>query len=125
MTKIKIQKMDITSLKAVLSDLRPKIIPSRFEKPQQIDSNTLQIGFKTLNDLIWIEASWQADSSRIVEIDAPEKTAGISTLAKQIKYGLQRMALVDIKQTGYERIVEFHFALRPNESFQKILLLFL
>ena len=37
--------MDLSTLQAVLSDLRPKLLPSRFEKAQQPDSATLQLGF--------------------------------------------------------------------------------
>ncbi len=121
MGDIKLQAMDVTSLKAVLADLRTKIIPSRFEKVKQSDANTLQLGFRSLRTFTWIEISWHADSSRIIEIKQPLKTIGISTLANQIQHGLKEMALVELKQHGFERVVELHFALRPNEKFQKLL----
>ncbi len=123
MGDIKLQIMDITSLKAVLADLRKKIIPSRFERVKQIDSSTIQIGFRSLTNFIWIEISWHADSSRIVEIQSAFKAPGSSTLAQQIQHGLKGMALVEVNQEGFDRVVEFHFAFRPNEKFKKILVI--
>ncbi len=116
-----LQVMDITTLKAVLSDLRRKIIPSRLEKIQQSDAHTLQIAFRTLKKLIWIEISWHADAPRIVEINSPPKAKGESTLSKQIKYGASGMALIELKQEGFDRVIEFGLALRPKENFQKFL----
>jgi predicted ribosome quality control (RQC) complex YloA/Tae2 family protein len=51
------QVMDLTSLRAVLADLRARLLPSRFEKAQQPDPQTLQLGFRTLarNDLVGTE----------------------------------------------------------------------
>ena len=115
--------MDITSLKAVLSDLRRKIVPGRFEKVQQLDSSTLQIGFRSLEGLTWIELSWSSDSARIVEIEPPPKIEGESTLSKQIKFGLRGMALIELKQKGFDRVVEFGFAFRTNELVKKYLLI--
>ncbi len=118
-----IQIMDITSLKAVLSDLRKNVVPSRIEKIQQSDPHTLQIAFRTLKRLIWIEISWCVDSARIVEIDLPKKINGESTLSKQIRFGTRGMALIELKQNGFERIVEFCLAFRPNQEFKKYLII--
>ncbi|MDB4625539.1 NFACT family protein, partial [Synechococcus sp. AH-551-E19] len=49
------QVMDLTSLRAVLADLRARLLPSRFEKAQQPDPQTLQLGFRTLRGMIWLE----------------------------------------------------------------------
>ena len=43
-----LQAMDLTSLRAVLAELRPQLVPSRFEKAQQADGQTLHLGFRTL-----------------------------------------------------------------------------
>ncbi len=48
MNKVPIQIMDSTTLKAVVFELSKEIVPSRFENAQQIDSHTLQLGFRTL-----------------------------------------------------------------------------
>ena len=122
-TKPRLQTMDITSLKAVLADLRKKIVPGRFEKVQQLDNSTLQIAFRVLEGLVWIELSWNSESARIVEIKAPKKIEGESTLSKQIRYGLRGMALIELKQEGFDRIVELGFSFRPNEVIKKQLIL--
>ncbi len=122
-TKPRLQTMDITSLKAVLADLRKKIVPGRFEKVQQLDNSTLQIAFRVLKGLVWIELSWNSESARIVEIKAPKKIEGESTLSKQIRYGLRGMALIELKQEGFDRIVELGFSFRPNEVIKKQLIL--
>ena len=47
MNKVPIQTMDLTTLKAVVFELNQEIVPSRFENAQQIDSHTIQLGFRT------------------------------------------------------------------------------
>ena len=56
-----LQPMDLTTLRAVLWDLRPKLVPSRFEKAQQPDPATIQLGCRSLKGMVWLELSWQAD----------------------------------------------------------------
>ena len=68
MNKVPIQIMDLTTLKAVVFELINSIVPSRFENAQQLDAHTIQLGFRTLEKLTWIEISWLADSPRIVQI---------------------------------------------------------
>ena len=48
------QVMDVTTLLAVVNDLRGRVLPSRFEKAQQPDSQTLQLGFRTLQGMVWL-----------------------------------------------------------------------
>ncbi len=119
MNKVPIQIMDLTTLKAVVFELSKEIVPSRFEKAQQVDSSTVQLGFRTLENLIWIEISWLAESPRIVRIRPPGKYGEKSTLAKQLQHLLANLALVEIKQTGFERVVRFKFSCRPGEETQK------
>ena len=106
MNKVPIQIMDLTTLKAVVFELKKDIVPSRFEKAQQIDSNTLQLGFRTLKNLTWLEISWLAESPRIVETNPPKRLGENSTLAKQLKHLLTNLALVGIEQKGFERIIK-------------------
>ncbi len=119
MNKAPIQIMDLTTLKAVVFELNQDIVPSRFENAQQIDSHTLQLGFRTLEKLTWIEISWLAESPRIVEIPPPKRYGEKSTLAKQLKHLLVNLALVKIGQTGFERIVRFQFSSRPGKEIEK------
>ena len=122
MNKVPIQIMDLTTLKAVVYELSQNIVPSRFENAQQIDSHTLQLAFRTLENLTWIEISWLAESPRIVQIPPPNRYGEKSTLAKQIKHLLANLALVEIEQTGFERIVRFKLSSRPGKEIEKELI---
>ncbi len=122
MNKVPIQIMDLTTLKAVVFELSQDIIPSRFENAQQIDSHTIQLGLRTLEKLTWIEISWLAESPRIVSIAPPKRYGEKSTLAKQIKHLLVNLALVDITQISFERIVRFKFSSRPGKEIEKELI---
>ena len=119
MNKVPIQIMDLTTLKAVVFELSKNIVPSRFENAQQIDSHTIQLGFRTLEKLTWIEISWLAEYPRIVSIPPPKRHGEKSTLAKQFKHLLVNLALVEITQEGFERIVKFRFSSRPGEEIEK------
>ena len=123
MAKSTLQVMDLTSLRAVLGDLRGQIIPSRFEKAQQPDPQSLQLGFRTLSGMVWLELSWQADAARVVRIPPPCRIGAGSTLAQQIQHGLRQLALVELEQRDFERVVLFHFAPRPGESTARTLVL--
>jgi len=119
MNKVPIQIMDLTTLKAVVFELSQDIVPSRFENAQQIDSHTLQLGFRTLEKLTWIEISWLAESPRIVQIPPPKRYGEKSTLAKQLKHLLVNLALVEIQQNGFERIVRFQLSSKPGQEVEK------
>ncbi len=119
MNKVQIQIMDVTTLKAVVVELRKNIVPSRFEIAQQFDSHTIQLGFRTLENLTWIEISWLAESPRIVQIPPPKRHGEKSTLAKQLKHLLGNLALSEINQTGFERIVTFRLSTRPGKAIEK------
>jgi predicted ribosome quality control (RQC) complex YloA/Tae2 family protein len=118
-----LQVMDLTSLRAVLADLRGQMIPSRFEKAQQPNPQSLQLGFRTLKGMIWLELSWQAEAARLVQIPAPRRIGAGSTLAQQVQHGLRQLALVELEQQGFERVVLFHLAPRPGEATVRTLVL--
>jgi len=122
MNKVPIQIMDLTTLKAVVFGLNQDIVPSRFENAQQVDSHTIQLGFRTLENLSWVEISWLAESPRIVQIPPPKRYGEKSTLAKQIKHLFLNLALVEIQQTGFERIVSFKLSSRPGKEIEKELI---
>ena len=122
MNKVPIQIMDITTLKAVVFELKQHIVPSRFESAQQIDSHTVQLAFRTLENLTWLEISWLPESPRILQIPSPKRYGEKSTLAKQLKHLLASLALVEIKQTGFERIISFQFSSRPGKDIEKELI---
>ncbi|QNI55827.1 fibronectin-binding A family protein [Synechococcus sp. BIOS-E4-1] len=118
-----LQVMDLTSLRAVLGDLRTQIIPSRFEKAQQPNQQSLQLGFRTLTGMVWLELSWQAEAARLVQIPPPSRTGSGSTLAQQVQHGLKQLALVELEQRDFERVVLLHFAPRPGEESVRTLVL--
>ena len=115
--------MDLTTLRAVLNNLRAQLLPSRFEKAQQADGATLQLGFRSLQGMIWLELSWQADAPRLVQIPAPPRQGAGSTLAQQVQHSLRQMALVGLEQQGYERVIEFQLASRPGDGVSRVIVL--
>ncbi|MFN5117682.1 MAG: NFACT family protein [Cyanobacteriota bacterium] len=118
-----IQALDATGVPAVLSELRPALIPSRFEKAQQGDPHTIQLGLRSLEGIHWLELSWLAEAPRLLAIPAPPRQGEGSTLAQQLQHGLRGLALVAMEQQGWERVVELHFARRPGEAAQRFLVL--
>ncbi|MFN5193817.1 MAG: NFACT family protein [Cyanobacteriota bacterium] len=119
-----IQPLDATGLLAVLAERRPALVPSRFEKAQQSDGRTLQIGLRGLEGSSWLELSWLAEAPRLLAIPPPPRQGDGSTLARQLQHGLRGLALVAIDQPGrWERIVELAFAARPGDPVQRSLVL--
>jgi predicted ribosome quality control (RQC) complex YloA/Tae2 family protein len=107
--------MDATTLRAVLAELRPVLLPARFEKAQQADGQTVQLGFRSLRGSFWLELSWQPEAPRLLAIPPPPRRGEGSTLARQLQHGLRGLALVSLEQVGWERVVELAFAPRPGE----------
>lgn len=118
-----IQAIDATTLRALLAELRSSLLPSRFEKAQQSDPQTVQLALRGLEGCRWIELGWQAEAPRIHGISAPPRQGEGSTLAQQLQHGLRGLALVSIEQQGWERVVELGFARRPGEPDQRWLVL--
>ena len=116
------QIMDVTSIKSVLHDLSKKVLPSRFESAQQPGLNTIQFCLRGIDSQTWIEVSWNVDSARILKINRPEKIGTESTLSKQLRYGLKYMALIDIQQDKFERVIKFGFAKKPGDEINKYLI---
>ena len=73
--------------------------------------------------MIWLELSWKAEVPRLVEISAPPKQGAGSTLAQQIQHGLRQLALTELSQEGFERVVQFQLAPRPGQPPQRTLVL--
>jgi len=123
MAPLPLQAMDYTSLQAVLAELGPQALPSRFEKAQQPDGHSLQLGLRTLERRLWIELSWLAEAPRLLAIPPPPRSGEGSTLAQQLQHGLGGLALVELHQPPWERCVELGFAPRPGEAIQRSLVL--
>jgi predicted ribosome quality control (RQC) complex YloA/Tae2 family protein len=117
------QPIDATTLRALLAELRPLLVPSRFEKAQQPDGQTLQLALRHLHGVQWLELSWLAEAPRLLAIPAPPRGGEGSTLASQLLHGLRGLALVAIRQQGWERVVHLDFAARPGDPIQRQLVL--
>jgi predicted ribosome quality control (RQC) complex YloA/Tae2 family protein len=118
-----LQALDATALRAVLAELRPAVLPSRFEKAQQGDPHTVQLGLRSLHGHPWLELSWRAEAPRLLAIPAPPRQGEGSTLAQQLQHGLRGLTLVALGQQGWERVVEMGFAPRPGEAPRRTLVL--
>ena len=108
--------MDLTSLRAALAELRPELVPSRFEKAQQADGQGIQLALRHLEGVQWLELSWLAEAPRLLAIPPPPRRGEGSTLAQQLQHGLRGLALVSLSSPGWERVVEMGFARRPGEQ---------
>lgn len=115
----RLQPMDLTSLRAVLSEWRGLLLPSRFEKAQQATSQSLQLGLRHLGGIQWLELCWQAEAARVHAIAPPPRQGDGSTLAQQLQHGLRGLALTSLEQPGWERVVSLGFARRPGEPLEK------
>ncbi len=113
------QQLDVTSLKAVLTEWRANLLPSRFAKAQQPDPQAIQLGLRSLSGIHWLELSWQPDAARLHRIDPPPRQGDGSTFAQQLQHGLRGLALVAIDQPGWERVVKLAFARRPAEPAER------
>jgi predicted ribosome quality control (RQC) complex YloA/Tae2 family protein len=115
----RLQPMDLTSLRAVLSEWRGLLLPSRFEKAQQGGSHSLQLGLRHLHGIQWLELCWQAEAARVHVIAPPPRQGEGSTLAQQLQHGLRGLALTSLEQPGWDRVVSLGFARRPGDPLEK------
>jgi predicted ribosome quality control (RQC) complex YloA/Tae2 family protein len=118
-----LQPLDVTSLRAVVAELEPVLVPSRFTKAQQSDACTVQLGLRSLEGPQWLEISWLAEAPRLLAIEPPPRLGDGSTLAQQLQHGLRGLALVAIEQQGWERVVRLRFAERPGAPPQRELVM--
>ena len=113
------QPQDTTSLRAVVTELSPLLLPARFEKAQQPQPQGLQLGFRTLEQKLWLELHWQADCPRFHAIPPPLRQGEGSTLAQQLQHGLSGLALVQLEQPPWERVLRLGFAERPGGELRR------
>ena len=113
------QPQDTTSLRAVVTELSPLLLPARFEKAQQPQPQGLQLGFRTLEQKLWLELHWQADCPRFHAIPPPPRQGEGSTLAQQLQHGLGGLALVQLEQPPWERVLRLGFAERPGGELRR------
>lgn len=90
------QPIDATTLRALVAELRGALVPSRFEKAQQCDGQTVQLALRHLEGVQWLELSWMAEAPRLLAIPPPARQGEGSTFARQLQHGLRGLALVAI-----------------------------
>ena len=117
------QPQDTTCLKAVVEELQPMLLPARFEKAQQPSTSSVQLGFRTLTQRLWLELRWQADGARFHGLPAPPRQGEGSTLAQQLQHALGGLALVSLEQPPWERVVQLGFAERPGATPKRFVVL--
>ncbi|MFM7550645.1 MAG: NFACT family protein, partial [Cyanobacteriota bacterium] len=61
----------------------------------------------------------QPEAARLHHIDPPPRQGEGSTLAQQLQHGLRGLALVELRQVGWERVVELGFARRPGDAVER------
>lgn len=115
----RVQPIDATTLRALVGELRGVLLPSRFEKAQQSDGQTLRLALRHLSGVQWLEISWMAEAPRLLAIPPPPRKGEGSTLALQLQHGLRGLALVSISQQGWERVVRLDFAARPGQPVER------
>ena len=76
-----------------------------------------------MKGITWLEFSWLAYAPRLVKIHTPPEVGSKSTLAKQLQHVLRQLALVEVKQEGFDRVVEFGLAKRPGANIEHTLVL--
>ncbi len=54
MAPSRLQAVYVTTLRAVLAEWRPLLLPSRFEKAQQSSPHTLQLCLRSLSGAHWL-----------------------------------------------------------------------
>ncbi len=118
-----LQPLDATALRAVLAELRPALLPSRFEKAQQSNARSVQLGLRSLAGSFWLELSWRPEAPLLLAIPPPPREGDGSTLARQLQHGLRGLSLVSLEQQGWERVVELGFSSRPGEAPRRSLVL--
>lgn len=111
------QSVDYTTLKAICHSLRQILIPSRVEQIYQWDTNTIALCLRSLKQKHWLKISWHPQGARICIGESPPRQKDTFTLSEQLRHLINGYALIGIEiVTDWERVIEFSFAQRPNES---------
>jgi predicted ribosome quality control (RQC) complex YloA/Tae2 family protein len=111
-----VQPVDFTTLMAVCQDLQTHWLPSRCEQVVQLDTTTICMGLRTLNQRGWLTISWHPQAARLHFGDAPPKGQDTFTFSQQLKHQLNQLALVAIQPVApWERALDLQFGRRPGD----------
>ena len=111
------QSFDLTTLRAVLSELRQRCVPSKLEQVYQRDRTTLSICLRTLAGRSWLTVSWHPTAAR-VHLDAPPpRDPDTFVFSDRLRHQLKGLALVAIALLDpWERVLDLQFARRPGDE---------
>ena len=110
------QPVDITTLRAVCSELAIEWLPARCEQVVQCDRNTICLGLRTFDRRGWLTISWHPQAARIHIGAAPPKRPDTFTFSQQLKHQFSGLALTRIEFLApWERAIDLQFARRPDE----------
>ncbi|MEM9265602.1 MAG: NFACT RNA binding domain-containing protein [Cyanobacteria bacterium P01_F01_bin.13] len=111
------QPVDITTLRAVCSELANQWLPARCEQVIQRDRNTICLGLRTFDRRGWLTISWHPQAARLHIGAAPPKRPDTFTFSQQLKHQFSGLALTRIDLlASWERAVDLQFARRPDEA---------
>lgn len=111
------QTVDYTTLVAICNSLNDSQIPARLEQIYQIDRFTISLCLRNIKRKQWLDISWHPQAARICLGNPPPRVKDTFTFSEQLRHLINGYALigVDIVQ-NWERVVDFQFAIRPNEK---------
>ncbi|WOD38067.1 NFACT family protein [Nodosilinea sp. E11] len=110
------QPVDFTTLMALCHSLEADWVPARCETVVQIDTTTLALGLRTLDQRGWLTISWHPQAARLHLGEAPPKGQDTFTFSQQLKHQINQMALVAIAPVApWERAIDLQFGPRPGD----------
>lgn len=111
------QPVDITTLRAVCSELTTEWLPARCEQVVQQNINTICLQLRTFDRRGWLTISWHPQAARIHIGGAPPKRPDTFTFSQQLKHQFNGLALTKIEFLApWERAIDLQFACRPDEA---------
>ncbi|WP_324281697.1 NFACT family protein [Cyanobacterium aponinum UTEX 3222] len=111
------QPFDYTTLKAVCYSLQENYIPSRLEQVYQCDRTSISLCLRNIEKKSWLTISWHPQAARICVGNPPPRGKDTFTFSDQLRHLINGYALIGIEiVSDWERVIDFQFAQRPNES---------
>jgi predicted ribosome quality control (RQC) complex YloA/Tae2 family protein len=113
------QPVDLTTLVAIAHELDSFYLPARLEQVYQSDRHTLYFLLRTLEQKIWLLASWHPQSARLHLSSPPPSQPDTFTFSQQIWHQVVGLALVSVQPINpWERVIDLQFAKRPGDPVQ-------
>ena len=117
------QPFDLTALRAVHADLCRRWLPARLETVVQTDLWTVHFCLRTLAERGWLTLCWHPQLARLHQGSPPPKQTELFQFGQSLQR-LKGLALVAmVHRDPWERVVEWHWAPRPEGEVQWRLIL--